>query len=187
MRLETTVYIEITNNEHCIKFVFNFILLKEGEFKFYHRNSVNLEECNLVIELFEKYPEIEEIFFSSNFLAISFTKYWNYSSSYIEAIRDLIKDVFSKSDQPLLNKEFVGRIKEIQKFLDDYINPVIEMDGGRYQVYNYSLKNNSLILLPLGSCRNSQGGEIDLSEIKRIMRNVCNIELEAIMTINKNN
>lgn len=183
---ENNIYIETTNNCNCYKFVFNFLFL-ENEFKVYHRNSLNLEESNVVLKLFESYPEIEEVFINSNYVSLSFANYWSSDNNYIEAIKKLLYDFIYIHKNQFFNREFTIETEKIQKFLDEYINPAVEMEGGRYQLYNYSLKNKTLILQAIGSCRNNISSEIDLFQIKRIYENVHNTVLKTITTININN
>lgn len=71
--------------------------------------------------------------------------------------------------------------------MDDYINPVVDMEGGRYQMHSYSLKNKTLILQPLGSCRNSVNSKMDLEQIKNIIGKVCGIMIKTIKIENINN
>lgn len=178
--------IETTNNPNCYKFVFDFLLL-ENEFKVYHKNSLNLEENNLVPLLFESYTEIEEIFVTSNFLSISFIQYWSFDNNFLEAIKNTIQDFFNNINSNFINSQFKLEKQKVQIFLDEYINPALEIEGGRYQLYNYSLKNQFLTLQAIGSCKNNPSRTIDLFQIKRIYKNVHDIELKTITTININN
>ena len=165
-----------------MKFVFNDYLISEG-YKVYRKNSVKLEENNLVLKLFDTFNEIEEIYFSQNFISISFIRYWSYNQDYIDTLKNIMYDFYNSSKTKLINEEYILEIQKIQLFLDEYINPATEMEGGSYQLYNYSAINKILILVPLGSCRNNASSSIDLQQIKRILENVCSISLNTITTL----
>ncbi len=106
-----TVCVESTNNERCVKFVLNFLPIKE-EFKVYCKNSFNKEENNLALKLFEVFPEIEEVFFSANYLAVSFAHSHTNSANYLELVKGVVESFYCDSNVELLNKQL---ILEIQK------------------------------------------------------------------------
>lgn len=178
------VYVESTNNPICFKFVLNFLLL-EDTFKVYHRNSANVEENKLVYELFNFYPDIEEFFIMSNFISVSFTQFWNYTDNYLESIKVKIADFFVLNNKNFNNEQFIENLKTIKTVIDEYINPAVEMEGGHFEVYGYSLINRLLILQPFGSSKNNLSLNIDLQQIKRIVENVSKVDLTEVIATNQ--
>lgn len=180
------VYVEGTNNDFCYNFVPNVHLLDKNKFKVFHRISTNLEESKLVVNLLERFPEIEEIFATDRNITVSFIYYWRVSDDYLNEIKNTIKMYFEYSDS-FLDIEFRELKERIEIFLEEYINPSLAMDGGAYKLHNYSTKNKHLVLKSLGSCRNNVSNAIDFVQIKNIIKRVYDIEIEIITAIIINN
>lgn len=176
-----TVYIEMTNNPICYKFVINRILIENG-FKLFQRESKNIEECNLVIDLFDMYSEITEIFIAANFISISFTLNFEITEDYLEAIKNII-NVHINISNSFLNQIYIEELIKIRKCIDEYINPALEMDGGLFVINKYSKKHRQLIIQTIGSCRNNPSINIDLEQTKNIINRVCNLEIKHILPI----
>lgn len=176
-----TVNVEMTHNPYCYNFVLNKLLL-ENEYKIFYRNSKNIEESKLVVDLLEMYSEINEIFLKSNFISISFGMQFEITENYLESIRNKVFDYFENS-LDILNKDFADEIFKIQKCIDEYINPSYEMEGGLLKINNYSKKHNLLILQTIGYCRNHPSILIDLDQVKKIVNKVCNLNIKNIVPI----
>ena len=60
------------------------------------------------------------------------------------------------------------------------------MEGGLFLIYKYSPKNKYLVIQTIGSCRNNPSVIVDLDQTKRIINNVCNLDILNISPISLN-
>lgn len=174
----TKFHIESSSNPNSFVFRFNNILLQDS-FKDYYRNTPFLEESYLIKGLFDTYTEIENIFIKNDFLVISFITENDYSEILLKNIGVDIKSYFAKN-KTVTNKVYVEIVKKIKKVIAEYINPAVTMDGGYYQLYDYSVINQQLIIKPYGTCRKNLSSEGDLFQFKGIIKRVLGIDIENV-------
>ena len=184
MEQEIVIQVNSTNNPNTFVFEINKDLIGT-EFKLYHKSSKNIEESNLVCYLFETYSEIAEIYFKLNFISISFNEQIQVSKNYLEAIKNTLYK-FIKEGNSIISQTYVNEFSKIEKCIDEYINPALEMEGGLFLIYKYSPKNKYLVIQTIGSCRNNTSVIIDLDQTKRIINNVCNLDILNISPISLN-
>ena len=174
----TKFHIEYSSNPNSIVYRFNNILL-EDSFKDYYRDTPFLEESDLIKGLFDTYNEIENIFVKNDFLVISIITKNDSSEILLKNIGIYIKSYFAKN-KTIINKVYVEIVKKINKVIAEYINPAVAMDGGYYQLYDYSLTNQLLIIKPYGTCLKNLSSQGDLIQFKRIIKSVLGIHIKNV-------
>ena len=184
MEEEIVIQVQLTNNPNTFVFEINKVLIR-NKFKLYHKSSKNIEESNLVYYLFETFSEVAEIFVKLNFISISFSEHTQLSKNYIEAIKNTIYN-FIKDGNKIICQSYVKEFSKIEKCINEYINPALESEGGLFLIYKYSKKNKHLVIQTIGSCRNNPGIIVDLDQTKRIINNVCNLDILNISPISLN-
>lgn len=180
---------EANPNPNSLKFVFNFMLMPEGESLDYP-DSASAEDSPLAQELF-KLPYVGRVFFMSNFITI--TK--NTEQDWLEIreeIKEFLKGYFEKGgiiahpkalEKPAVSEnetEVVGKIKNI---LDEYIRPAVEQDGGAIQFHSF--EEGKVKVLLQGSCSGCPSSTITLKAgienlLKRMVPEVQEVVAEGV-------
>ncbi|MDN4166040.1 NifU family protein [Cytophagales bacterium LB-30] len=184
-----TIYMEANPNPNSLKFVFNFMLMPEGESLDYP-DSAAAADSPLAQELF-KLPYVGRVFFMSNFITI--TK--NTEQDWLEIreeIKEFLKGYFEKGgiiahpkalEKPAVSEnetEVVGKIKNI---LDEYIRPAVEQDGGAIQFHSFD--EGKVKVLLQGSCSGCPSSTITLKAgienlLKRMVPEVQEVVAEGV-------
>lgn len=190
-RRKVTIYLEANPNPNALKFVVNYMLLPTGE-SYDFPTPDSTEHAPLAKALFA-FKYIKRVFYMSNFITL--TKAGEFMW---EDIQDELKSCIIKyleADKPLLlaheddvNNTIVvqeetaveGKIKRI---LDEYIQPVVEQDGGAISFHSF--KNRTLRVLLQGACSGCPSSTITLKVgienfLKRMVPEVEVVEAEGI-------
>ena len=138
-----------------------------------------MEESNLIYKLFNNYAEIEHIFVSNDYLSILFVNQIDNIDITLNNIKQDIHRFFTVKNT-FLNISFIEIINKFKLILSEYINPACEMEGGHYELFNYSHVTKDVILKPFGSCRKNPSLKQDLIQIKNIIEKVSGIEINSV-------
>ena len=171
------LYTEANPNPNSMKFMLNFMLLKDG-------NSMDFPDLEsaknspLAQDLFS-FPFVKRVFFMSNFITITKDDSvdWN---AVIPEMKSFIKDFFAEK-KPIFNEQQsetivesntdTEAVKKIKGVLDEYIKPAVEMDGGAIQFQNFDEASGILTVQLQGSCSGCPSSMVTLkSGIENMMK-----------------
>lgn len=162
-----SLYIEANPNPNSLKFVANFMLVKEGE-TYDFPSKVSAASSPIAQQLFDL-PYVERVFIMSNFITV--TKYAAKEWEEIKLeIRDLIASylesgqaAIAESGEESSHNQPKGEIEEsIVAILDEYIKPAVEMDGGAIQFHSFS--EGAVKVMLQGSCSGCPASMVTLKQ-----------------------
>lgn len=180
--IPTIVYAELTPNPATMKFVANRMLVQEG---------VNLEFQNkqqarpyspLADDLFN-FPFVKSVFITANFVTI--TKNDSISWDLINMqLREYIRDFLSQNENAVvaipekgteINKDEKPGLSsnlepiepsqyddDIRKYLDEYVRPAVESDGGAIDFKSF--KDGVVTLVLKGACSGCPSSTVTLKQ-----------------------
>ncbi|MGB0525687.1 MAG: NifU family protein [Flammeovirgaceae bacterium] len=172
-----TIYTESNPNPNSMKFMLNFVLIKNGE-SIDFPNAESAANSVLAQELFG-FNFVKRVFYMANFITVTKDE----SVEWIEVVPELkahIKAYF-EAKKPLFNEEQAETIVEtghdseivakIKGVLDEYIKPAVEMDGGAIQFDSFDPESGHLKVLLQGSCSGCPSSTITLKQgIQNLMQ-----------------
>ena len=173
-----TIYTEANPNPNSMKFMLNFMLVKEGSFDF--PDAASAANSPLAQELFQ-FPYVKRIFYMNNFITLTKDE----STEWIEVVPELknhIKTYF-EDKKPLFNEQQPEEVvelnndpevvKKIKGVLDEYIKPAVEMDGGAIQFDSFDEADGTLKVILQGSCSGCPSSAVTLKQgIQNLMTNM---------------
>ncbi|HEX4887122.1 MAG TPA: NifU family protein [Luteibaculaceae bacterium] len=178
--IPTVVYAELTPNPATMKFVANRMLIDEG---------VNLEFTTkqqarpfspLADDLFN-FPFVKSVFISANFVTITKSEGISWDLINLQ-LREYIRDFLQSNEKAvtaLPEREELGQAhaprsvsasqanpsehdEEIIKYLDEYVRPAVEGDGGAIEFVSYD--EGTVNLLLKGSCSGCPSATVTLKQ-----------------------
>lgn len=171
-----TIYTESNPNPNSMKFMLNFMLIKDG-------GSIDFPDVDsaktspLAQELFG-FDFVKRVFYMNNFVTITKDE----SVEWIDVVPQLkgfIKQYF-EDKKPLFTEDQAETIVEttdseviakIKGILDEYIKPAVEMDGGAIQFDSFDEESGNLKVLLQGSCSGCPSSTITLKQgIQNLMQ-----------------
>ncbi len=178
--IPTVVYAELTPNPATMKFVANRLLVPDG---------INLEFLTkqqarpyspLADDLFN-FPFVKSVFITANFITITKTDTisWELINLQLrEYIRDFLQgnekavtaipEKTEKAEAPKLNKidntpiEPSEHDDEIIKYLDEYVRPAVESDGGAIEFKSF--KDGVVTVILKGACSGCPSSTVTLKQ-----------------------
>lgn len=184
-----SIYMEANPNPNSLKFVFDFMLMPEGESLDYP----SLEESDsspLAQELF-KFDYVTRVFFMSNFITI--TKKPDVEWMEVrEEIKQFLKRYFEEG-RKLAHPKAVEAAQrsgsdsevevKIKNILEEYIRPAVEQDGGAIQFHSFD--EGKVKVLLQGSCSGCPSSTITLKAgienlLKRMVPEVTEVVAEGV-------
>lgn len=185
------LYLESNPNPNSLKFVVNFILIKEGE-SFDFSDAISAKRSPLALELFKR-PEVDRVFFMNNFITITKKEEIEWDDIR-EDLKVFIKD-YLENDKPLLDEEYEENkidnevendseeVTKIKSILDEYIKPAVESDGGA--IIFDSFEKGVVKVQLQGSCSGCPSSTLTLKAgienlLKSMMPEVQSVEAESI-------
>jgi Fe-S cluster biogenesis protein NfuA len=183
------IYLEANPNPNSLKFVFDFMLMPEGE----SLDFPSLESSDsspLAQELF-KFDYITRVFFMSNFITI--TKSPNFEWIEVrEEIKQFLKKYFEEGRklahpkaavEPQVHGTDAEVVAKIKGILDEYIRPAVEQDGGAIQFHSF--EEGTVKVLLQGSCSGCPSSTITLKAgienlLKRMLPEVKEVVAEGV-------
>ena len=188
-----SIYTEMTPNPETMKFVANKLLYPGKSIDFPDVSSA--KPSPLAIELFG-FPFIRSVFIASNFVTLSKTSETDWQDV-IPTVRQFLKE-YLEEGKSVINEEEVltmkqeasndvsadddDVVKRIKEFLDNYVKPAVEMDGGAIQFKSY--QEGVVNLMLQGSCSGCPSSMITLKAgiegmMKRMIPEVKEVVAEA--------
>ena len=183
------IYLEANPNPNSLKFVFDFMLMPEGENLDYPSLS-EAEDSPLAQALFG-FPYVTRVFFMSNFITITKKAEIEWAEVRDE-IRQFLKGYFEKggiiANPKALEKAVpVGNEPEVEikikSILEEYIRPAVEQDGGAIQFHSFDEGRVKVLLQ--GSCSGCPSSTITLKAgienlLKRMVPEVKEVVAEGV-------
>lgn len=176
MNQVVTIYTESNPNPNSLKFVANRMLVPEGVNKDYS-SIASTGQAPLAKALFENFNFIERVFYMNNFVTVTKKEEIDWYEIKGE-VQNFIKE-FIGSGQPILTEVIPQapdiKIDEddttvkIQRVLEEYIKPAVEMDGGAI-VFNSFVEGVVTVSLQ-GSCSGCPSSTVTLkSGIENLLK-----------------
>jgi len=162
-----TIYTEANPNPNSMKFMLNFILVRDESFDFPDLESA--AKSPLAQELFG-FEFIERVFYMNNFITLTKAD----GVEWIEIVPQIKKHIreYFEQKKPLFNElqpeevieanNDTEAIKKIKGVLDEYIKPAVEMDGGAIQFNSFDETTGILKVILQGSCSGCPSSTVTL-------------------------
>ena len=143
--IPVSLYAEATPNPNVMKFTANKMLVDTRIYEF--NNRAEAIDSPLALELFG-FSFVDSVFISNNFVSVSKKANSIDWSDIVMEMREFIRDYLvdggvvikenaqAKDDNPIvqhkeeLNREFTEIEQKIADWLDEYVRPAVEQDGG---------------------------------------------------------
>jgi len=178
--IPTTVYAELTPNPATMKFVANRLLVKEGiNLEFFNKQQAR-PYSPLADDLFN-FPFVKSVFITANFVTITKTDTisWELIN---QQLREYIRDFLQSNDAPVTaipEKTETVQAKpeqkidsapiepseydeEIRKYLDEYVRPAVESDGGAIEFKSF--KDGVVTVVLKGACSGCPSSTVTLKQ-----------------------
>lgn len=160
------IYIESTPNPEVLKFGLSKTL---SEFPIEIKSSSQVYKSPLAEALF-KFPFVKEVFIYGKVLSITKHPFLDWEDISSE-LKKFLLSYFSENKK-IIHKEFVADPnfkqsqieKEIEAFLDEYINPMVAKDGGNIKILSFDESIKTLKVLLQGACSGCPSSSITLKE-----------------------
>lgn len=180
--IPTVVYAELTPNPATMKFVANRLLVPDG---------VNLEFLTkqqarpyspLADDLFN-FPFVKSVFITSNFITITKTDTIGWEMINLQ-LREYIRDFLQENEKAVVAipektadtsspdaPKFSSNLEpvepsqydeEIRKYLDEYVRPAVESDGGAIDFKSF--KDGVVTLVLKGACSGCPSSTVTLKQ-----------------------
>jgi len=190
-----SIYAESTPNPEVMKFVANRMIADQSV------EITTLKEAKgiSIAEELLKFPFVESIYLSANFISISKTGtiQWediamqlrnfiadhlnsNGIRNYTENISlDKTSVVNNTKNEKIIANEFTDHEKEIEALLNEYIAPAVESDGGAITLNYY--KDNIVCVDLKGACSGCPSSTSTLKDgIEALLKRKVNPDIEVI-------
>jgi Fe-S cluster biogenesis protein NfuA len=190
-----SIYAESTPNPEVMKFVANRMIADQSV------EITTLKEAKgiSIAEELLKFPFVESIYLSANFISISKTGtiQWediamqlrnfiadhlnsNGIRNYTENISlDKTSVVNNTKNEKIIANEFTDHEKEIEALLNEYIAPAVESDGGAITLNYY--KDNIVCVDLKGACSGCPSSTSTLKDgIEALLKRKLNPDIEVI-------
>lgn len=156
-----SVYIESNPNPNSLKFVVNYMLVKDGEdFDFDSKEAAKASP--LATKLFD-FPFVRRVFFMANFVTVTKDESVEWDET-AKQIKETIVDHL-KAGKPILDMAVLAEErqnvdtenepelhKKIKGILDEYVRPAVETDGGAINFAAYKQESKTVQVELRGSC-----------------------------------
>ena len=181
--IPTTVYAELTPNPSTMKFVANRLLVPDGKSVEFLSKKQARPFSPLADDLFN-FPFVKGVFMSSNFITVAKndTIAWELV---IQQLREYIRDFLQSNEKavtalpeaepsqaatavagiPSMNFEGIAPSEydeEIKKYLEDYVKPAVESDGGAIDFKSF--KDGVVTVVLRGSCSGCPSSTVTLKQ-----------------------
>ena len=185
------IYLETNPNPNSLKFVANFLLVKEGENHDFPTKE-SAKGAPLATELFE-YPFVDRVFYMSNFVTVTKSNdvEWievqdqikQHIKTYLEEEKPLLDDDYTKSEVDAVTTETPEIEQKIRSILDEYVKPAVEQDGGA--IAFESFEEGKVTVLLQGSCSGCPSSTLTLKAgienlLKRMLPEVESVEAVGV-------
>ena len=184
------IYTEKNPNPNSMKFMLNFMLIKDGN-NMDFPDAESAANSPLAVELFN-YPYVKRVFYMSNFITVTKDE----ATQWADVIPELKQHIklYFEEQKPLFNeqqKEVIVEsnddseaVKKIKGVLDEYIKPAVEMDGGAIQFQSFDEGTGVVKVLLQGSCSGCPSSTITLKAgienmLKRMVPTVKEVVAEG--------
>lgn len=190
MEKNTRIYLERNPNPNSLKFVVNYLLVKEDEI-FDYPGPEHAGNSPLALMLFE-HDYVERVFIMNNFITITKNESVTWDEVQ-ESMRKVILEFLESNNPVVLYDEIsTDRIQDeneseietrIRTLLDEYVKPAVEQDGGAISFHSY--KNGIVKVLLQGACSGCPSSTITLKNgienlLKAIIPEIKAVEAEGI-------
>lgn len=186
-----SLYMEANPNPNSLKFVANYMLVKEGEsYDFPTKKSA--ETAPLAQELFN-FDFVERVFYMSNFITVTKgpdvewvevqDKIRQFITEYLQQEKPLLLEDQDESAENKEDQNFSDIETKIKDVLEEYVKPAVEMDGGAIQFHSF--QDGIVTLLLQGACSGCPSSTITLKSgienlLKRMVPEVEEVVAEGV-------
>ncbi len=165
-KIPVEVYAESTPNPQTMKFVFNQLVIEEGQ-SYEFNNPSEASQWPIVKEIF-KFEFVAGVFMSSNFIAITKNNNENWDSividlriflkNYFESCKLLYSGEADNGFKKSVNKDDIET--KIKQILKEYVQPAVEQDGGAIQFSSF--QDGILTVKLKGACHGCPSATLTL-------------------------
>jgi Fe-S cluster biogenesis protein NfuA len=191
------VYGESTPNPAVMKFVTNKLLTSQNiEVK----SIENAIEVPIAKALF-KFPFVEEIFISENYISITKNKTveWfevttelrDFLKNYIKEVKPIVTENYIpvtnsiEESEPIDLENLDDISQEIVAILDEYIKPAVTSDGGNIMFQSYDSMSKTVNVILQGACSGCPSSTITLKNgIEATLKQLLPNKIEEVIAIN---
>ena len=186
-----SLYMEANPNPNSLKFVANYMLVKEGlSYDFPTKESA--ETAPLAQELFN-FDFVERVFYMSNFITVTKSpdvewvevqdKIRQFITDYLQQEKPLLLEEEDESTENDQDQNFSDIETKIKDVLEEYVKPAVEMDGGAIQFHSF--QDGIVTLLLQGACSGCPSSTITLKSgienlLKRMVPEVEEVVAEGV-------
>ncbi|MCB0481721.1 MAG: NifU family protein [Flavobacteriales bacterium] len=201
-KLPVTVYAESTPNPKTMKFVTNFLFVKNGGIVEFN-SAEEAEKAPLAARLFT-FPFVTGVFFSSNFITLAkndlvewhdvFGEIRDYLSNYLTTGHPVFndepqvaKEETKKAEAPHISAQMAHQEpqndleKRIVELLEEYVRPAVEADGGAIHFRKFEAGTLSVVLK--GSCSGCPSSTVTLKNGIQGLFNQMMPEVKEVVAI----
>lgn len=191
-----TLYAEMTPNPNVMKFVANQNITPQiVEVK----SRGEAEQVPIAEALFNSFDFISEVFLQENFLSVTADHKveWQIKAleirefllNYLQSGKTIVKSDYTapKSEwkEHLEQKVYSGTEKEIQRILDQYIQPAVANDGGNIALISFDESTKTAKMLLQGACSGCPSSTITLKNgIEAMLKEMLPNVVEHVEAIN---
>ncbi|MCC5945092.1 MAG: NifU family protein [Bernardetiaceae bacterium] len=178
------IYVESNPNPEAMKFVCNFMLIREDPV-FDYPNVASAQNSPLATALFENFDFVSRVFMSKNFITITKTPEQDWIEL-ISPLRQFLTQYF-EDQKPIFSDKIVAELEDkaeaavrdtpevtrIKQILDEYIRPAVDMDGGAISFHSFDKASGKLEVILQGSCSGCPSSTITLKAgIQNLFQNM---------------
>ena len=164
-----TVYTEANPNPNSMKFMLNFMLIRDGgSYDFPDKESAS--ESPLALAIYDNFSFVQRVFFMSNFITLTKDEATEWMDV-IPKLKTFIKG-YIEDENPVFNpkeaavetsqEEDSEVIMKIKAVLEEYVKPAVESDGGAISFGEFQEESGQLKVLLQGSCSGCPSSTITL-------------------------
>ncbi|QAR31768.1 NifU family protein [Ornithobacterium rhinotracheale] len=191
-----TLYAEMTPNPNVMKFVANQEITPQiVEVK----SREEATQVPVAVELYENFDFVKEVFLQENFLSVTADHKvdWQIKAleirefllNYLQSGKTIVKSDYTAPknewEEHLEQKVYSGTEKEIQRVLDQYIQPAVANDGGNIALISFDESTKTAKMLLQGACSGCPSSTITLKNgIEAMLKEMLPNVVEHVEAIN---
>ncbi len=193
-QLPIEVYMETTPNPNVIKLVTNALLIEGIAEAENEDEATDFPLAQFLLEL----PYVDSVFVQDNYISLTKTEKEDWQEYALE-IRDIVSQYLRKG-KPVVNenyqfktpkefvkieKEYTDIEKEIQKLIEEYIQPAVASDGGNIDLVEFDEDTKTAKMLLQGACSGCPSSTITLKNgIETLLKQMLPNQVEKVEAIN---
>lgn len=191
-----TLYAEMTPNPKVMRFVSNQVI--SGAMVEVKRKK-EAENVPLAKALYDKFDFVEEVFMSENYISVARSEDTDWQMlalevrqfllDYLQSGQTIVEDDYvpakSEVEEKLEKKVYSNTEKEIQRILNEYIQPAVANDGGNIALVEFNESSKTATMLLQGACSGCPSSTITLKNgIETILKEMLPNVVEHVEAVN---